>query len=221
MPKQRRTAVRRAPIQPRRRSTSRSQSWFSILALLTVVAMLIGAVGSAVVLDLFDDDAADDIDLVSGEEDEIEQEFREDVAARPDDPMAIAALANYLTQTDKADEGLRLYERALAITPDDAELRLDFARALADSGSPRDAELQFHRVIEAEPGNGLALLELARLYRDWSPPRLDEAISTYQRVTTTGGDSIVVQIALEELAELGVGTPVASPGAAGSASPTP
>jgi len=211
MPKQRRTMVRRAPVQSRRRTTSRSQSWFSILALLTVVAMLIGAVGSAVVLDVFDDDD-NTIDIDPGEEDEVEQLYRADLAARPDDPQTIATLANYLSQVGKGEEALRLYERALAITPEDAALRLDFAQALADGGSSRDAELQFTRVIEAEPGNGLALLELARLYRDWAPPRTEDAIASYQQVVAVGGDSITVQIAVEELAELGiVASPAASP----------
>ncbi len=223
MPNQRRMSVRRAPVQSRRRTTSRSQSWFSVLALLTVVAMLIGAVGSAVFLDLFDngDDVLDAGEFDPSEEDEVEQQYREDLAARPDDPETIATLANYLSLTGKGDEAISLYERALAISPDNASMRLDFARALADGGSTRDAELQFNRVIEAEPENGLALLELARLYRDWSPPRTDESIATYQRVVATGQDSITVQIALEELAELGViASPVASPIAAGLATPT-
>ena len=215
--------VRRAPVQSRRRTTSRSHSWFSVLALLTVVAMLIGAVGSAVVLDLFDDDDTIDVDPNAdpGAEDETESEFREDYAARPDDPETIARLANHLSLTGKGDEAVELFERALEIAPDNASIRLNFAQVLDDSGSSRDAELQFNRVIEAEPGNGLALLDLARLYRDWAPPRTDEAIATYQRAVTVGGDSITVQIAFEELAELGVvATPVGSPIVGASASPT-
>lgn len=220
MPKQRRTMVRRAPVQSRRRTTSRSQSWFSILALLTVVAMLIGAVGSAVVLDVFNDDDVIDVDPNAdpGEEDETESEFREDYAARPDDPETIARLANHLSLTGKGDEAIELFERALEIAPDNSSIRLNFAQVLADDGSSRDAELQFNRVIGAEPENGLALLDLARLYRDWVPPRTDEAIATYQRVVAVGGDSITVQIAVEELAELGiVATPAASPSAGASA----
>ena len=222
MSNQRRTTVRRAPVQSRKRTTSRSQSWFAVLALLTVAAMLIGAVGSAVVLDVFNDgdDVIDVDDIGAGEEDAVEEQYREDYAARPDDPETIATLANYLSLTGKGDEAITLYERALAITPDDTAMRLDFARALADGGSLRDAELQFTRVVEAEPQNGLALLELARLYRDWSPPRIDEAISTYQRVVATGEDSITVQLALEELAELGVVAPAASPSAVEAATPT-
>ena len=224
MPKQRRTMVRRAPVQSRRRTTSRSQSWFSILALLTVVAMLIGAVGSAVILDLFDDDDTIDVDPNAdpGEEDETESEFREDYAARPDDPETIARLANHLSLTGKGDEAIELFERALEIEPDNASIRLNFAQVLADSGSSPDAELQFNRVIEVEPGNGLALLDLAGLYRDWAPPRTEEAIATYQRVVALGGDSITVQIAAEELTELGIlASPVASPNAGPLATPSP
>jgi hypothetical protein len=81
----------------------------------------------------------------------------------------------------------------------------------------RDAEVQFQRVIEAQPDNALALLGLARLYRSWSPPRLDEAAATYQLAIDRGGDSVVATVAREELAELTVGTPAASP----QASPQP
>ena len=223
MPSQRRTTVRRAPVQSRKRPTSRSQSWFAVLALLTVAAMLIGAIGSAVVLDVFNDgdDVVDEDSIEAGDEDEVEQQYREDLAARPDDPETIATLANYLSLTGKGDEAITLYERALTIAPDDTAMRLDFARALADGGSTRDAELQFTRVIEAEPANGLALLELARLYRDWSPPRVDEAIATYQRVVATGEDSITVQLALEELGELGVATPPSTTSVVTSATPAP
>jgi len=195
------------------------------LALLTVVAMLIGAVGSAVVLDVFngDDDVIDvDPNADPGEEDETESEFREDYAARPDDPETIARLANHLSLTGKGDEAIELFERALEFAPDNTSIRLNFAQVLADDGSSRDSELQFNRVISAEPGNGLALLDLARLYRDWAPPRTDEAIATYQRVVAVGGDSITVQIAVEELAELGIlATPAASPIAGAPTSPLP
>ena len=227
MPNQRRTSVRRAPIQSRRRRTTRSQSWFSILALLTVVAMLIGAVGSAVVLDIFNDDGdvLDAGEFDPNEEDETEQQYREDIAARPDDPETIATLANYLSLIGKGDESTELFERALTISPDNLNIRLNFAQALADGGSNSDAELQFKRVIEAKPDVATtndALLGLARLYRDWSPPRTADAIANYQLVVASGADSVRVQIAVEELAELGISaSPVASPAAPGAASPTP
>ena len=227
MPNQRRTTVRRAPVQPRRRSTSRSQSWFSILALLTVVALLIGAVGSAVFLDLFRDGGDDVIDVGDfnpDEEDETEQGFREDYAARPDDPETIAILANHLSLTGKSDEAISLFERALEIAPDDLSIRYNFAEALADAGSNRDVELQLTRVIDTGSSSvyvGLSMLDLARLYRDWSPPRLEEAIAMYQRAAALQGDTGVRDTAVQELTELGVGTPVASPPAPGAATPRP
>lgn len=221
MPRQRRQPVRRAPVRTRRRTQTRRERWFAVVALLTVVALVIGAVGSAVLLDLFKDDGDESVIDVSEEDDPVEQEFREDLASRPDDPQAMATLANYLSQNGEGDEAKGLFEQALALVPDDSAIRLDFAGALADAGSPRDAELQYSKVIAAEPANGVALLGLARLYRDWSPPRTDEAISTYRRVVASAGDSILVQIANEELAELGVATPVASPAVAPNATPAP
>lgn len=221
MPKQRRPPVRRVPVRARRSAQTRRERWFAVVALLTVAALVIGAVGSAVMLDLFQDDGDEDVIDVSGgdEDDPVEQEFREDLAARPDDPQAMATLANYLSQNGKDDEAKVLFEQALALAPDDSAIRLDFAGSLADAGSPRDAEVQYSKVIAAEPANGVALLGLARLYRDWSPPRTDEAIAEYQQVVAVAGDSILVQIANEELAELGVVVPAASPSASPAATP--
>lgn len=221
MPKQRRPPVRRAPVRARRSTQTRRERWFAVVALLTVVALVIGAVGSAVLLDLFKDDGgANVIDVASDPEDDpVEQEFRDDLAGRPDDPDAMATLANYLSETGKMDEALPLFERALTIAPDDNGIRLLFAGALSDAGSGRDAELQYSKVIATEPANDVALLGLARLYRDWSPARTDEAIRTYQQVVATGGDSLSVQLATEELAELGVVAPVASPAASPLATP--
>ena len=76
--------------------------------------------------------------------------------------------------------------------------------------------MQYLRVIEAEPDNAFALLGLARLHRSWAPPRLADAISYYQLAVDRAGESVVRNVAAEELAQIS-GTPVASP----AASPSP
>jgi tetratricopeptide (TPR) repeat protein len=211
--------ARRSPGRARRASGSRNQRIFSALALFTVFAMIIGAIGASVVVDLLNDRGEDPLVVDDGEEDPVEATFRRELAENPNDPEAIANLANYISQTGGSDEALRLYERALALRPDDLSLRLDFAQMLSDTGKYPDAELQFQRIVEADPTNGAALLGLARLYRDWSPPRTEDAIRTYQRVVEVAGDSILVQFAQEELAALGVATPAALGAASPVASP--
>ena len=69
------------------------------------------------------------------------------------------------------------------------------------------------------PGTRFALLGLARLYRSWSPPRAEDTVTYYQLAIERAGDSVVRDVAREELAQI-TGTPVASPDASAVASPS-
>ena len=193
---------------------------FNVIALVIVAALVFGTLG-VIAVDSLLNRGDGTIEVDPQQVDEVEQDYRDQIEADPNDVQAIAALANYLGNLGRMEEAIQLYERALALTPDDTTLRLDFASALAAGGKMRDSEVQFNRVIEVEPDNALALLGLARLYRSWSPPRLDEAAATYQLSIDRGGDSVVATVAREELAELTVGTPAASPQASPGASPEP
>jgi tetratricopeptide (TPR) repeat protein len=189
---------------------------FNVIAVVVVGALVFGAVGLAVFDDLLSGGGESSLTIDPAATDEIEQGYRDQVAANPNDAAAMSSLANYLGNNGNIGEAITWYEKALAITPDDMRLRLDFASALASGGKFPDAELQYQKVIAAEPENATALLGMARLYRSWSPPRPDDAVTYYQRTIATGSDSIVHQLAREELAQL-TGTPAASP----AASPTP
>lgn len=192
---------------------------FNIVAMIVVAAMVVGAVGVAVFDGLLSRGEDTPLTVDPAETDEIEQGYRDQIAKNPDDVSAMSALANYLGNTGNVEEAIQWYERALAITPNDMALRLDFASALASGAKVRDAELQYRKVIEAEPDNAFALLGLARLYRSWAPPRLDDAATYYQRTIDRAGDSVVRDVAQEELALI-TGTPVASPDASPEASPS-
>ena len=194
---------------------------FNVIALMVVAALVFGTLG-VIAVDEFLNGGADDnaLEFDPQQDDPTAREYRDRIEENPDDLEAIKALANYLGNLGQFDEAIRWYEQALRITPDDMAVRLDFASALTAAGKNPDAELQFQRVIEAEPDYALAFLGLARLYRSWSPPRLDDAITTYQLAIERGGDSVVSTVALEELLELTGGSPVASPPASPAASPT-
>jgi len=207
---------RRAPKQ------SRSIMTFNVIAVVVVAALVFGAIGVAVFDDLLRGSGNEPKPLTvdPNQTDLVEQQYRDKIAADPNDVAAMSALANYLGNTGNTAEAITWYEKALTITPDDMSLRLDFASALASGGKQRDAELQYQKVIGAQPDNGFALLGLARLYRSWSPPRTQEAVMYYQLTIERAGDSVVRQVAQEELAEL-TGTPVASPAASPAARSSP
>ena len=188
---------------------------FNVIAVVVVGALVFGAVGLAVFDDLLTGKSDSPLTVDPAATDEIEQGYRDQVAANPNDAAAMSSLANYLGNSGKVAEAITWYEKALAITPDDMSLRLDFASALASGGKFPDSELQYQKVIAAEPENAFALLGLARLYRSWSPPRSEDAANYYGQAIKRA----VIQSSsrsLEELAQL-TGTPVASP----DASPSP
>src|SRR5436190_247418 len=79
----------------------------------------------------------------------------------------LAALGNYLANTGRTSESVTWYEQALTLDPDNSTIRLDFARSLAEGEKRADAELQFQKVIAAEPNNAQAHYSLAGLYANW------------------------------------------------------
>ena len=193
---------------------------FNVIAIVVVAAMVVGAVGVAVFDGLLSTGEEKPLSVDPSETDEVEQGYRDQIADNPSDVAAMSALANYLGNTGNIEEAIQWYEKALVVTPNDMGLRLDFASALASGAKQRDAELQYLKVIEVEPNNAFALLGLARLYRSWSPPRLTDAVAYYQLAIDRAGESVVREVAQEELTLI-TGTPVASPGASPAVSSSP
>jgi predicted Zn-dependent protease len=195
---------------------------FNVIAVVVVAALVFGAIGVAVFDEFLRGSGSEPkpLSVDPNQTDPVEQQYRDQIAKDPNDVAAMSALANYLGNTGQTAEAITWYEKALTITPDDMSLRLDFASALASGGKERDAELQYQMVIEAEPNNAFALLGLARLYRSWSPPRVEDAVTYYQLTMERAGDSVVRDVAREELTAL-TGTPVASPSSSPAASPSP
>lgn len=215
-------SVKRAPSN--RRSGYRRQfcrlrkpeKIFAIVALLAVLTLLFGTLGT-VVVDQFINNNGDDVETVTSDDDQAGREFRDAAQANPDDPQVLLALANYLAQTGSLAEAITWYEKALAINPNDAVTRLAFADALAGGGKRSDAELQYKRVFEIQPSNPQAHYGLAELYRLWSPPRIQDAITEYNKTIQVGPDSYVAALAKQKLSSLTGGTPspVASPATPG------
>jgi cytochrome c-type biogenesis protein CcmH/NrfG len=133
------------------------------------------------------------------------------VAANPDDYEAQVLLANILGNSNRLDEAIPVYEKALLQRPDDVATRLDFARALSDGGKTADAEVQFQKIIELDPGNQAAIYYLAELYRTSTPPRIDEAVPLYQKANSIDPDSFIGEQSANQLAILGIPIGISSP----------
>jgi cytochrome c-type biogenesis protein CcmH/NrfG len=212
----RRQKVNSAPPKGNRLSVA-----FLVVSSLVICSLLAAGLVTAVSLDIFgsdDDDPGTNIedpnaDLVSAQETK--------VAENPDDYEALVLLANVLGNSNRLDEAIPIYEKALQQRPDDAATRLDFARALYDGGKMADAEVQFRKVIELDPDNQAAVYYLAELYRTSSPIRTDEAIPLYQRAVAIDDQSFIGEQSANHLNALGAPGPLSSPSSSPQAEATP
>lgn len=185
----------------------RYQLIFVFMAGLMVISLGVGVLGP-VILDAFDGDGGGNRVEI---DQSVEQAFRSTAVADPNDPSAAAALANYLANTSKLSEAIPWYEKAIALAPNDAIIRLDFAQSLAAGDMNGDAELQFQKAIELAASDPQAHFYLGELYYGMNPQRTIDAIDQYQQTIELGPQTFMAQRAHERLVALGVATPIASP----------
>lgn len=214
--------ARRPSPAPRKRSkapakNNRLSFAFIIISSLVIFSMVIAGLVTAASLDLFggssnDDDNGSDVNMGESADDVISAQ-QTVVAGNPDDVDGLLLLANLLGNSDRLTEAIPLYEQATKMRPDDASIRLDFARALADGSKPADAEVQFLKALAIEPESQAANYYLAELYRMWTPTRSAEAIPLYQRAVQVDSGTFIAELAQDQLEALGAASPAASPGA--------
>jgi O-antigen ligase/tetratricopeptide (TPR) repeat protein len=77
--------------------------------------------------------------------------------------LAVAHLATALLQLARPDEALRVVRPALALAPEDVELRLRLAEALAALGQRGQALAEYRRILEQQPDQDLARQAVERL----------------------------------------------------------
>ena len=206
------------PKKPQRRFTT-LQLVAAIFSAL-VVCSLIGGVTASVVFDSWNGsgDNGDAIDSSTDTNDDVLHEMETAAAENPQDAEAQAALGNYYANTDNFDLAVTYYEKAVQLSPEDWTIRLTFAQALMTNQKLSDAELQFDKILDAQPQNATAWYYLGQLYQMWNPARDDEAIYAYQQVIRYGPDTYVASQAVNKLSALGA-TPIASPAATPEATP--
>lgn len=138
---------------------------------------------------------------------DLEQSLETKVAQHPRDTVSMALLANTLANNGKLDEAIQWYEKVLDLNPNDWQTRLDFAQSLASGQKRADAELQFQKVIAAQPTNPDAHFYLAELYQAWQPPRTDDAVREYNTVIQVAPTSFLAERAKQQLQAMGRATP--------------
>jgi cytochrome c-type biogenesis protein CcmH/NrfG len=200
-------------------STRTMKIGFIAMAMLLVCTLL----GSVLIYvpfgDLFDFGGGNNqADNVPDPNKDVIAEQKKVVEQNPDDVDAVLLLANILGNSGHLNEAIPYYEKAAGLAPDDASIRLDFARALADGDLRQDAELQFQKALEIDPGNQAALYYLAELYMAWEPKRQAEAERLYQKSIDADPGTFLATQARDRLASIAP-SPVASPQASPVATP--
>ncbi|MEJ3575102.1 cellulose biosynthesis protein BcsC [Pseudomonas fragi] len=87
------------------------------------------------------------------------------LAQRPDDPVAVGALARMYLANGNSAKAIELYKPLLAKAPDDAQLQIGMAQALSKSGDRRGAETATETALALAPNDAQVLASAAAIFR--------------------------------------------------------
>ncbi|HEY8601911.1 MAG TPA: tetratricopeptide repeat protein [Thermomicrobiales bacterium] len=174
--------VRRVAPQARLQGQDRARLVFSILGLLVIASMLFGLVATGFTFGLGGDPTPDS-GLRAPAGSSIVPTYEARLRENPQDSGTMIVLANILQNQGDYPGAIDWYEKAVALRPDDVDLRLAFGQALYAFGQLFDAEVQYKKAIELDGKSAKAEYYLAELYQRWTPPRLAEAREHFQRTS--------------------------------------
>ena len=115
----RKSPPRRSGSKRARTRLRRPETLFAIFAVLTVVSLIVAAIGTTIVDELTQAGDNDTLEVTDDDVDAYEQSLRDAADANPDDPAALKELASYLSTTGQLSEAIGWYEKALALNPND------------------------------------------------------------------------------------------------------
>ena len=87
------------------------------------------------------------------------------LAQRPDDPVAVGALARMYLANGNSAKAIELYKPLLAKAPDDAQLQIGMAQALSKAGDQRGATRATEKALELAPNDAQVLASAAGIFR--------------------------------------------------------
>lgn len=111
---------------------------------------------------------------------------------RPDDPRALIAASNHLSQHGRADEALALLRHAETIAPEAPNLRAQLGIALTELGRYEAALVEFRIEAARRPDSNIAWTNLACTLTTLGA--FDEALSYYRRSITLRPDNPPVRL---------------------------
>jgi len=115
------------------------------------------------------------------------------------DGATLGMLGLAYLQAHDFGRSVKAYEKAIALEPDNQDIRRSYADALMDSGKTAEARTQLQRILKVDPEDGNSHLRLAQL--DRQEGRFDQAREELQRAKTLLPDNMEVpyqQVLLED-----------------------
>ncbi len=175
--------VRRVAARPARgHPGGRTGLVFSLLGLIVIASMLFGLVAIGFEFPLGPGGATDS-DPPAPVGANLVPTYEARLRDNPSDVNTMIVLANVLQNQGDYPGAIERYDRAVAIKPDDVELRLAFGQALAAYGQLFEGEIQYKKAIELDAGSAKAEYYLSQLYQRSNPPRLEEARIHFARAS--------------------------------------
>jgi len=173
---------RSAAPKARSQSQDRARLVFSILGLLVIASMIFGLVATGFTFGI-GGDPTPGAGLQAPAGSSIVPTYEARLRENPQDSGTMIVLANILQNQGDYPGAIDWYEKAVALKPDDVDLRLAFGQALYAFGQLFDAEVQYKKAIELDGKSAKAEYYLAELYQRWTPPRFGEAREHFQRAS--------------------------------------
>jgi len=173
---------RAAPPKPRTQGPDRVRLVFSVLGLLVIASMLFGLVAIGFTFGM-GGESTPDTGLQAPAGSSIVPTYEARLRENPQDSGTMIVLANILQNQGDYPGAIDWYEQAVALRPNDIDLRLAFGQSLYAFGQLFDAEVQYKKALELDGNSAKGEYYLAELYQRWTPPRLAEARERFQRAS--------------------------------------
>lgn len=107
--------------------------------------------------------------------------------ANPSDPRPLVEAANAYYDHKFYPEAIQYYQKALALRPDDVNVRTDMGTAMFYTGQPKEAVAEFEKSLKRQPNHAQTLFNLGIVRMEGLKDRAG-AIAAWQRLLDTNPD---------------------------------
>jgi len=190
---------------PRDRETSptyprRGPRWTSFAFVVLGTLMAVSVVAASLGLgtgNTASQQASDEADI-----EQVVAPLLERLQQNPADEAAMVALGNAYYDSDRWEEAVPWYEKALQATPENTDVRTDLGTAYFYSGDLAKAKEQWSKVLEQDPDKVQAHYNMGLLYLHQSPADTESAAREWETVIKLAPGTEEAESAQERLTSL-------------------